>query len=45
METYADEHGQALPSVTLAQCAAMVIDQVLHGFEKEPLLNDDLVVN
>lgn len=32
-----------VPSIYVSQIAAAMIDQVTKGFEKEPLLNDDLV--
>ena len=35
--------GIPLPSVGLEELAAAMLDQVLHGFEKDPLLNADLV--
>ena len=30
-------------NVCITEISAAMIDQALHGFEKEPLLNDDLV--
>lgn len=32
-----------VPSVKVEQCAAAMLEQVVSGIEKEPLLNDDLV--
>ncbi|KAF7336825.1 putative nucleoside-diphosphate-sugar epimerase [Mycena venus] len=32
-----------LPSVTIEEVSAAMLHQVLHGFQKEPLLNGDLV--
>jgi hypothetical protein len=33
----------SVPSVKVEQCAAAMLEQVVCGIEKEPLLNDDLV--
>ena len=33
----------SVPSVNVGQCAAAMLEQVVGGIEKEPLLNDDLV--
>jgi hypothetical protein len=32
-----------VPSVTLTEIAVVMLDQVVKGFEKEPLMNEDLV--
>lgn len=32
-----------VPNISLTEIAAAMLDQVVNGFEKEPLLNDDLV--
>lgn len=32
-----------MPSVTVTEFSAAMIDQVVNGFEKEPLMNEDLV--
>jgi hypothetical protein len=32
-----------VPHVAVTEAAAAILDQVITGFEKEPLLNDDLV--
>jgi hypothetical protein len=32
-----------VPNVALDDVAATVLDQLIHGFEKDPLRNDDLV--
>jgi len=32
-----------LPKIEVSECAAAMIDQVINGFEKEPLDNTDLV--
>ena len=34
---------QAIPTVALIECAAALLGQVVHGFEKEPLNNSDLI--
>jgi len=31
-----------LPSISVQEVAAAMIDQVVNGFEKDPLLNEDL---
>ncbi|EXJ77854.1 hypothetical protein A1O3_09013 [Capronia epimyces CBS 606.96] len=33
----------SVPSVTVSEISAAMIDQVAHGFDKEPLMNEDLV--
>ena len=33
----------SMPSVTVSEISASMIDQVLKGFDKEPLLNENLV--
>ena len=33
----------SVPSVRVEQCAAAMLEQVVCGIEKEPLMNDDLV--
>lgn len=33
----------SLPSVSVAEISAAMLHEVIHGFEKEPLENDDLV--
>ncbi|EXJ57465.1 hypothetical protein A1O7_07813 [Cladophialophora yegresii CBS 114405] len=33
----------SLPSITVVEIAAAMLDQVMNGFEKDPLLNEDLV--
>jgi hypothetical protein len=33
----------SVPSVAVNECAAAMLDQAANGFEKEPLLNEDLV--
>jgi hypothetical protein len=33
----------SLPSVSVVEMSAALLDQVLDGFEKDPLTNDDLV--
>ncbi|KAF2442989.1 hypothetical protein P171DRAFT_416292 [Karstenula rhodostoma CBS 690.94] len=33
----------SVPSVKVEQCAAAMLEQIVSGIEKEPLLNDDLV--
>jgi hypothetical protein len=32
-----------VPNVAVTEVAAALLDQVINGFEKEPLMNDDLV--
>jgi len=32
-----------LPSVSVSEISATMLDQVANGFDKEPLMNDDLV--
>lgn len=32
-----------VPSIEIGQCARAMLEQVVHGIEKEPLMNDDLV--
>jgi hypothetical protein len=32
-----------VPSITVTEIAAAMLDQVVNGFEKEPLRNEDLV--
>jgi hypothetical protein len=32
-----------VPNVAVTEAAAAILDQVVNGFEKEPLMNDDLV--
>lgn len=32
-----------IPKVELSECAAAMIDQVMNGFEKDPLNNADLI--
>ncbi|OCT47174.1 hypothetical protein CLCR_02569 [Cladophialophora carrionii] len=33
----------SLPSITVVEIAAAMLDQVINGFEKDPLMNEDLV--
>ncbi len=33
----------SIPSVTVTECSAAMLDQVANGFDKEPLVNEDLV--
>lgn len=33
----------SLPSIDVAEVSAAMLHEVMHGFEKEPLENDDLV--
>jgi hypothetical protein len=33
----------SMPSVTVTEISATMLDQVVNGFEKEPLMNEDLV--
>ena len=33
----------SMPSVTVTECSAAMLDQVANGFEKEPLVSKDLV--
>ena len=33
----------SMPSVTVTECSAAMLDQVANGFEKEPLVNKDLI--
>lgn len=33
-----------VPSVSVTECSAAMLDQVAKGFDKEPLENDDLVM-
>lgn len=33
----------SLPSVSVTECSATMLDQVTNGFDKEPLTNEDLV--
>ncbi len=33
----------SLPNVDVAEISAAMLHEVIHGFEKEPLENDDLV--
>ena len=33
----------SVPSVTVNECSAAMLDQVVNGFEKEPLMNEDLI--
>ena len=32
-----------VPSIGIEQISKAMLDQVIHGFEKDPLLNDDLI--
>ena len=32
-----------VPSIEIGKCARAILDQVVNGFEKEPLMNDDLI--
>jgi hypothetical protein len=32
-----------VPNVSVTEAAAALLDQVINGYEKEPLMNDDLV--
>lgn len=34
---------RAIPNVSRTELTAAILDQVVHGFEKEPLTNADLV--
>jgi hypothetical protein len=36
-------YGMNVPSVKVEQCAAAMLEQVVKGIEREPMLNDDLV--
>jgi hypothetical protein len=31
-----------VPNVPVAEAAAAMLDQIMNGFEKEPLMNEDL---
>ena len=33
----------SIPSVSVTECSATMLDQVVNGFDKEPLVNEDLV--
>jgi len=33
----------SLPNISVVDISAAMLDQVLNGFEKDPLMNDDLV--
>jgi hypothetical protein len=33
----------SVPSIDLRDISAAMLNQVVHGFEKDPLMNDDLV--
>lgn len=33
----------SVPSVSVIECSAALLDQVVKGFEREPLKNEDLV--
>jgi len=33
----------SLPSLSVVEMSAAMLDQVLNGFEKDPLTNEDLV--
>lgn len=33
----------SLPSVDVAEISAAMLHEIIHGFEKEPLQNDDLI--
>lgn len=37
------KYAMSLPSVDVADISAAMLHEVVHGFEKEPLENDDLV--
>ena len=32
-----------VPSIEIGQCAKAMLEQLVHGIEKEPLMNDDLI--
>lgn len=34
----------SVPSITVSQISVAMLDQVVNGFEKDPLLNDDLIM-
>ena len=40
---FALKWGMSVPSVAVNECSAAMLDQVANGFEKEPLMNEDLV--
>jgi hypothetical protein len=31
-----------VPNISVVEVAAAILDQVVNGFEKDPLMNDDL---
>ena len=33
----------SLPNVNVSECSAAILHEVVHGFTKEPLENEDLV--
>lgn len=37
------KYAMALPNVDVSEISAAMLHEVVHGFEKEPLANDDLV--
>lgn len=37
------KYTMSVPSISVAECSAAMLHEVLHGFTKEPLENEDLV--
>lgn len=37
------KYAMSAPSINVAEISAAMLHEVIHGFEKEPLENDDLV--
>lgn len=37
------KYAMSLPNVDVTEVSAAMLHEVIHGFEKEPLENDDLV--
>lgn len=37
------KYAMSLPNIDVAEVSAAMLHEVIHGFEKEPLENDDLV--
>ena len=37
------QYTASVPSISVAECSAAMLHEVVHGFTKEPLENDDLV--
>ena len=37
------KYAMSLPNVNVSEVSAAMLHEVVHGFEKEPLGNDDLV--